>query len=125
MRRRDLIGVLAGVVMILSGLAHSVLGWRAMDAQLKAIDAPADLVLGLLVGWHFAGLAILVFGAIALWTFAGRLAGRAVDTTPALWIGASYLIYGLGALAVSSWNPFFLVFVVPGLMVSLAARPTR
>ncbi len=44
--------------MILSAPAHSLGGWPALRAELTRVDAPADLVLGLQIGWHFAGAAI-------------------------------------------------------------------
>ena len=61
-RWRTVAGLIAGVLLILSSAAHSLLGWKVQRAGLEAARAPADLILG----WHFAGVAMLTFGVIAI-----------------------------------------------------------
>lgn len=50
-----------------------------------------------------------------------KLLRAAVSVKPAIVIGTTYVVYGGWALTVSRFDPFFLVFVVPGLMVLLAS----
>ena len=65
-RWRTVAGLIAGVLLILSSAAHSLLGWKVQRAGLEAARALADLILGLGLGWHFAGVAMLTFGVIAI-----------------------------------------------------------
>ena len=52
---KSLLGIVAGLILIVSAYMHTVLGWRAMGAELAKTNAPADLVLGLEIDWKFGG----------------------------------------------------------------------
>jgi hypothetical protein len=119
-RLRVVLGIVAGVILVGSSAAHSLLGWKRLGAALASAGAPPDLITGLGIGWHFAGVAMLTFGVIVIRLFAD-LRRRHVSLWPALIIAVVYLAFGVGALAVSDMNPFFLVFIVPGLMLLLAS----
>jgi hypothetical protein len=121
-RWRASLGLLAGILLLLSSAAHSILGWKGISRQLAAAGTPPDLLLGLKVGWQFGGLAMLVLGAIVVWLFAGRLRGQALSTLPALVIGAGYVAFGAWTLLTIDLSPFFfIVFLVPGILLVLAA----
>ena len=125
-RLRALLGVLCGVILVGSAAAHSLLGWPALRGQLERAGAPADLVTGLSIGWHFAGMAILLFGVLALWQFGAALKGRVVSLRPLVLVGVAYAAFGVWALVVGQMNPFFLmVFVVPGILLAIAAWGDR
>ena len=125
-RLRALLGVLCGVILVGSAAAHSLLGWPAMRAGLRSAGAAPDLVTGLSIGWHFAGLAILLFGVLALWQFGAALRGHAVSLRPLVLVGVAYAAFGVWALVVGQMNPFFLmVFVVPGVLLAIAAWEGR
>ena len=64
-RLRTTFVVAAGLVLIASSAAHSLLGWPPLLARLTAENAPLDLISGLAMGWHFAGLAMLTLGPLA------------------------------------------------------------
>jgi hypothetical protein len=120
-RTRPIIGLVTGALLILSGAAHSLLGWRQLRGELAAARVPPDLSFGVALGWHFGGLAMLVFGVIAVATFARRLRGeRAYMFVPSV-IGGAYVLFGAWALVASSYRPFFLVFIVPGVLLLAAA----
>jgi lipopolysaccharide export LptBFGC system permease protein LptF len=124
-RWRPILGLVAGGVMIVSSAAHGLFGWKAMQAALEETKAPADLILALGLGWRFGSAAMLAFGCIVVATFVQRLSGVAVSPMPGLVIGAAYVVFGVGALTASKFDPFFLVFVVPGVLVLAAALPGR
>src|SRR5690242_6314969 len=117
---RAALGLLAGIIMVLSSAAHSLLGWKQFQTALEKLQAPPDLILGLAIGWYFGGVAIITFGCIAIVVFASALRGRAVSLLPTTLIAIAYTAFGIGALAVSR-NPFFLIFIVPGLMLAFAS----
>jgi hypothetical protein len=125
-RVRPLLGIVAGLTMVVSFAAHSLLGWPALAAALTQAHAPADLIRGLAIGWHFAGASMLIFGAIVLYPFARPTHAGTMSPAPARLIATLYLVFGTGALTVSR-DPFFLVFIVPGLLLAAASfggRPT-
>lgn len=117
-RVRQGLGYLAAAWIILSSAMHSILGWKELRASLEKAKVPADLSLGIEAGWHFAGVAMLCLGILAI------AALRARQRTPLLVTGAGYVLFGAWALAISGGDPFFLMFLVPGLLL-LAAIPAR
>ena len=123
-RTRSILGIVAGVLMIASAAAHSLLGWPQLRAQLAQSSVPDDLAQGLAVGWHFGGAAMVTFACIVLWTFFRRLRGAPAPLVPPAIISAAYLAFGAGALGVTG-DPFFMVFIVPGLMLAAASFPRR
>lgn len=122
MRTRAWIGLAAGALLILSAAAHSLLGWPELAAELEKLAPSADLTRALAIGWHFGGVAMLGFGAIVVDSFLRALRGREVDWRPARVVGLTYLVFGAGALAATGGNLFFLVFLVPGLLILFGAR---
>jgi hypothetical protein len=87
--------------------------------------APEDLVTGLAFGWFFAGAAMLTFGCIVLWISFSALRRRPVSYRPAFLIALLYLVYGAWAYAASGRDPFFFVFLVPGVLLAAASWPSR
>jgi len=110
--------------MLASAAAHSLLGWPQLRAKLAESRVPGGLAQGLAAGWHFGGTAMAAFAAIVLWTFFRRLGGEAAPLVPPAIVAAVYLAFGAGALAVTG-DLFFLVFIVPGLLLAAASFPRR
>ena len=124
MKGRSIIGIVASAILIISSGMHSLMGWPAMLQQLRATNAPADLISGMRIGWQWGGLAMLVLGIITLMIFVHRLRGDMVSAFPALVIGSAYTAFGVWAI-VSTTNPFFLIFIVPGILLLIAAGAAR
>jgi hypothetical protein len=122
-RVRTIFGLIGGAILILSSAAHSLLGWKQLRGELASAQAPSDLVLGVAIGWHFGGVAMLAFGCIIISLFLKQLKGENVSSFPALVVALAYLCFGSWALIVSHMNPFFLVFIVPGFLLAVAALP--
>ncbi len=125
MHTRAWFGLAAGALLILSAAAHSLLGWPELAAELGKLAPPPDLARALAVGWHFGGVAMLGFGAVVVDSFIRALRGREVDWRPARIVGLAYLAFGAGALAATGGRPFFLLFLVPGMVILAAARDGR
>jgi hypothetical protein len=121
MRPSAILGSIGSVMLILSAPAHSLLGWPQLREQLARVNAPGDLVTGLEIGWHFAGVAMVALGLIALRVFTLRGRGVAASLFPAVLVATTYLLFGAWALVVSGFDLFFLVFVVPGALLLFAA----
>jgi len=120
-RLRCVAGLLAAVWLILSSAMHSILGWKQLRGDLTALKVPAELMLGLKAGWQFAGIAMLAMGIIALAVLLKRYRGVDVSAFPLVVIGAAYTLFGAWALFASGWDLFFLIFLIPGVVLLLAA----
>jgi hypothetical protein len=107
-------------MLLLSALAHSGLGGAELTRELKEAGVKADLIRSVLIGWHFGGLAMGVFGTVTLATFLRR---QPASTLPTLLIAGGYLGFGLIAITLTG-NPFFSVFLVPGSLPLAASWPT-
>lgn len=126
-RVRPILGLAGSAILLLSSAAHSILGWRAMGGRLAGTNAPPDLITGLGIGWRFGGVAMLVFGIITARVFVARLRGEAlrgeaVSGFPVSLIAVAYLLFAAWAAVATGFDPFFLIFVVPALLLLAAAR---
>ncbi len=118
-RLRSICLYLAGIVMVLSAGAHGALGWPGLATALHEVNAPPDLVTGLAIGWYF-GTATMVALGLIVFVAARRLwQGDKTAATYVWQIAAVYLLFGLGALFATSFNPFFLLFVGIGVLTGL------
>lgn len=122
MKFKSVCGIVAGIILIFSAYAHTVLGWKAMGAELAKTNAPADLVLGLEIDWKFGGPVMLTLGIIALHMSINRWRGRQVSTFAPGLMAIMYTLFGLWAITVSG-EPFFAIFVVPGILLAIASIP--
>ena len=120
-RLRIVLGFVAGAVLIASSGAHAFLGWPAVRLLLYRAQVPNDLLGGILVVWQFGGVAMLTFGCIVLWLFTNLINGRQVSLLPAMLIGLAYVAFGAWALAMGGMSPFFLLFIIPGLLLVAAS----
>jgi len=118
-RPRNALVIPASIILIASSGAHSLLGWPSLRAKLVAANTPPELVQGLAMGWHFAGLSMLVFGILTLWML--RVSGRTPIRLPLLVTGAAYVLFGLGCAVSIGWDPFLLTFLVPGVLLGTGA----
>jgi len=106
---------LAGLGIALGALGHSLGGLRPVQAALASAAVPDDTVRLIVAVWHFAGLCMLLLGALVLrschlqWTRAGR---DAASWMPAS-IGVAYAAYGAWAV-LATGQSFFVVFSVLG-----------
>ena len=118
---RSVLGLLAGAILVLSSGAHTFLGWQALGAELAKTKAPAELVTGLEIGWRWGGVAILVFGIIVVATFLKRYRGEPASTFAPALVSVAYIAFGAWALVHSNYDPFFFIFIVPGVLLALAS----
>jgi hypothetical protein len=125
MKRRGILGLVAGILLILSSAAHSFLGWQGLGNELSAAHVPPDLRFGVKVGWQFGGAAMLAFGVMVVGQAIRRLRGQEAPLLPEIATAALYLGFGGWALVASHGSPFFLVFIVPGLLLALSVIGRR
>jgi hypothetical protein len=117
MRSRNVLGLVAAAFILLSAGAHGALGWQAMMVEIAKTNAPADLVRGLRIGWLFGSACMVIFGVLLLRLFIRRLRGHPEPGVHARIVGGGYLLFGVWALVTSQFDPFYAVFIVPGLLL--------
>ena len=123
MKIKSILGLVAGALLILSAGAHSILGWKAMSERLAQTNAPADLVQGLQIGWMFGGPVMLVFGILCIATFLKRFRGVPAPTLAPVLISIAYIAFAVWAALVTGGDPFFMLFLVPGVLLAIASIP--
>ena len=123
MKIKSVLGLVAGAFLILSAGAHSILGWKAMGEQLAQTNAPPDLVQGLRMGWLFGGPVMLVFGILCIATFLKRFRGERAPTFAPVLISIAYIAFAAFAAISTSGDPFFMLFLVPGVLLAIASIP--
>jgi hypothetical protein len=122
-RARLILGIVAGVMLLASSVAHTWLGWKSLAEQLSRTNVPPDLQAGLHIGWTFGGAAMVILGFVAITTFVDRLRGGKAPLSHVIAIAVVYMAFGAWAIAESGGDLFFLgVFVVPGAMLGIAAN---
>ena len=110
-----------GVLIVLSELAHGLLGWPAIRQALIASNTETDLIEGVGIDWLFASASMLTFGILTLmvWRAGGR--GNVSAARVMAPISALYILFGAAALARSGFEPHFLGFALIGLPAGVAA----
>ena len=116
---RVILGLIAGVVMAASGIAHSAVGWRALQQTLRTTNVPDDVSRGLAVPWHFAGMTMVLSGVLAAMTVL-RMRGGTLTAWPAVVVGAAWILFGLWGLVAVKRDATFLMFIIPGALLLAA-----
>ena len=121
-RSRAGLGLMAGALIVLCSVAHTR-AWRQQELRLDAAGVSDTIAFDYALIWHFGGGAILLFGLISVWLFTARLRGGRPPGTPVLLIATGYVLFGAVATAVKGPIPFVPAFLIPGLMLLVAAAP--
>src|SRR6185503_18768864 len=116
---------IAGMLLVLSSLAHGFLGWPPLRNALQQVDADADLIETVQVGWLFGSVAMFAFGLIVIARAVQLSRGKGAERAPALVIGICYVTFGLVAFIGTGRNPHFLGFILIGALVTATGLPCR
>lgn len=121
-KARNVTGLIVGLFFLLSCVAHGYLGWKAQAAELGKINAPADLMTSLCIGWLFGSFAMFAFGVIACTYFMQRMRGGSGGSIfPILVISLIYVGFGVWATTAGGTMHFLFLFILPGVLLLLAA----
>ncbi len=121
MQIRAILGIVAACIMLLSSFAHTLGGWPHMAGRLKSLQAPVDLILALKLGWILGSACMLAFALIAAVLCVRRLRGISVSAFPLAVIAVVYTGYGMLALVATQYQLGFLIFLIPGMLLLIAA----
>lgn len=117
---RTILGLLASGLLLLSAGAHAVLGWPAVRKELTAAKLSPDLITGIMVAWQFGGMTMFVLGGLLGEQFLRRWKGLSTSPFPAFLVGGAYVLFGMSAMVWLGFQVFYLVFIVPGIMLLFA-----
>jgi len=123
MKLRGGIGLIAAALLLVSAGAHTILGWRSMSERLARTNAPPDLVQGLQIGWTFGGPVMVVFALICFSVFWKRFRGERVSAFAPTLIATAYIGFAAWAAFITGGDPFFMLFLVPGVLIAVASLP--
>lgn len=116
------VGLVAGVVILLSAAAHARSGWDTYAALVRdpetAANVERDVVGGLYAGWIWGSFAMAAFGCIVLRQAWCGWRRRAVDRAVVAAISLAFGGFGTWAYALRG-QPHFLAFLVTGGLVAV------
>lgn len=111
------IGILNG----LGAVGHSFMGRLAVDAELAKFPVASNVLTMLYAVWYFVGGCMALFACTILWAwFRLRRGERGLLFATAL-IGILYMATGVGGFAYRHGDPFFLVFIVEGSLLTVSS----
>ncbi len=113
---RSTVVIVAGIVMLLSSLAHAFAGWPAMRAALGETGAPADLTAALAAGWTFGSVAMATFGVVVVLCGLRLRRGDRSGVATVRVVAAAWFLFGVATFVLRDFNPHFLLFVATGIL---------
>ncbi|MBX7165743.1 MAG: hypothetical protein K1X74_05290 [Pirellulales bacterium] len=117
--------LLGGILVLVSSLGHSLAGGPEILGQLAASKVDPELIAGIAAGWHFGGVCLAAFGLIVITASIAQLRGRQQSPAPFIIVGLALGLFGAGAFVYRNYQPFFLGFIVAGLICALGAFGRR
>ena len=111
--------------LVLSSLAHGILGWKAMSAEVARTGASPELLADLATGWYLGSVAMVAFAVIVAATWLEARGKRPAGRTAAATIGLTYFTFGLLAFFRSLSTHFLIAFVIPGALLGVAVLKCR
>lgn len=107
----------AGVVILLSGIAHSTLGLHELKQSIAQGEISPRLAGPQVVDWVFSGVAMMLLGVLVAGLSLELRKGRRSAWRQGVLIGMVYVVFGLWAYWYRSGNPHFLAFVLLGALL--------
>jgi len=107
---------LAAIVITLGSLGHGFLGVIPVRDAIQASTLPPDVTRTLWIVWYGTSLSMITYGLILFWAWPALRAGSSSRSAPAFIVGAFYLILGVGAYSYSGRDPFWIMFIVLGVL---------
>ena len=71
----------------------------------------------------FGGPVMIVFGILCLNTFLKRFRGQPASTFAPVVISIAYLAFSVWAAVITGGDPFFVIFVIPAVLLAIASIP--
>ena len=108
---------LAAVTIALGAFGHGFLGIKPVEAAVAASTLPPDIVGVIWIVWYFVSGTMIVCGAILMWAWPAVRTGSTTRSGAVFIIGAFYTVTGVACYLYSGREPFWLLFLVQGVIV--------
>ena len=119
---------LAAITITLGSIGHGFFGIKPVEAAVAASTLPPDIVTVIWIVWYFVSGAMVACGAILFWAWLAIRGGSTTRSGAALIIGLFYTITGVACYLYSGREPFWLLFLIQGVIVvgaTVALRDPR
>jgi len=107
---------LAAVVITLGSLGHGFVGVIPIRDAIVASPLGPDVTRPLWIVWYGTSLSMITYGLLLFWAWPALRAGSSSRSVPAYIVGGFYLLVGIGAYVYSQLDPFWLMFIVLGVL---------
>ncbi len=114
---------IAAVIIGLGAFGHGLGGAKQLHAALATVALNAGTRDVIWIVWYFVSGCMLFLGGLSIWAWYAMRQGRNVAVVPTS-IGVLYFVFGVSALAYGR-TPFWILFIVLGVMLLLATRGLR
>jgi hypothetical protein len=108
---------LAAITIALGAFGHGLVGVVPVRAAIETSSLPAHIVRVLWIVWYFVSGCMLAFGALLFWAWPRLADGASSRSGAALAVGILYTVTGIASYAYSGGDPFWLLFLVQGVVV--------
>ena len=108
---------LAAITITLGAYGHGFVGIKPVQAAIEASALAPEIVRVIWVVWYFVSGCMVAFGLLLFWAWPALEAGPSSRAGAALIIGAFYVITGIASYLYTEREPFWLLFVIQGVIV--------
>jgi hypothetical protein len=108
---------IAAVTITLGAYGHGFLGIKPVEAAITATMLPPDIVRVIWIVWYFVSGCMVTFGALLFWVWPAIKIGSSSRSAVALIVGVFYTVTGISCFVYSGRDPFWLLFLVQGVIV--------
>ncbi len=108
--------LIVGTIIGLGAFGHGYSAVRVCEA-IDQFPIPRPIYQTLFVVWYFVSGAMLAFSAMIVWISFRLKAGDPSALFIAYVIGVLYFVFGVGALIYRRGDPFWVLFVVLGVLL--------
>jgi hypothetical protein len=107
---------LAAVVITLGAFGHGFVGVLPIREAIETSTLPPDVTQPIWIVWYFTSGSMIAFGLLLFWAWPALKNGASSRSVPAVIVGVLYLISGVASYVYSERDPFWLMFIVLGLL---------
>jgi len=107
----------AAITITLGAYGHGFVGVQPVRAAIAASTLAPDVVRVIWIVWYFVSGCMVTFGILLFWAWPALQARSSSRSSAALIIGAFYAVTGIASYLYSGREPFWLLFVIQGVVV--------
>jgi hypothetical protein len=106
----------AAVVITLGAFGHGFVGVLPISEAIETSTLPPDVTQPIWIVWYWVSGSMITYGLLLFWAWPALKNGSSSRSVPVLIVGAFYLLAGVAAYMYSGRDPFWLMFVVLGVL---------